>query len=81
MNEVQVKAYNQDLDLRSKLFGHTLSDDPHIRSAAYRALANFDPDDSIITCLLNGLEDDDIIVRRSAGSVLIEFGYLNARAK
>ncbi|MGE4485816.1 MAG: HEAT repeat domain-containing protein [Oscillospiraceae bacterium] len=64
-------------DLLVKLFEHTLSDDPKLRAAAYRALANFPPDDSIVSCLLSGLSDEDHGVRRAAGSVLMSHGYLS----
>ena len=72
---------SQNTDLLHKLFLHTLSDDPHVRAAAYLALSNFEPDDSILSCLLNGLEDDNAAVRKAAGSVLIEFGYLNLKIR
>ena len=72
---------SQNTDLLYKLFRHTLSDDPHVRAAAYLALSNFKPDDSIKICLLTGLEDENAAVRRAAGSVLIELGYLNAAVK
>jgi HEAT repeat protein len=58
------------------LFSHTMSEDPHIRAAAYRALSNFDPEDSIISCLLNGMSDENPLVRKAAGSSLIKFGYM-----
>jgi HEAT repeat protein len=63
-----------------RLFEHTLSDDPKIRSAAYKALGNFEPEMSVISCLLNGLDDNDPQARRSAGASLIKFGYFNRTA-
>lgn len=63
-----------------RLFQHTLSEDPKIRTAAYRALGNFEPEMSVISCLLNGLDDNDPNVRRAAGSSLIKFGYFNRAA-
>lgn len=63
-------------DLLKKLFEHTLSQDPKLRAAAYRALVNFPPEDSIVSCLLSGLSDEDYGVRRAAGSVLMSYGYL-----
>ena len=68
-------------DLLVKLFEHTLSGDPKLRAAAYRALANFPPDDSIVSCLLNGLSDVDSGVRRAAGFVLMSYGYLSETVK
>lgn len=63
--------------LLSRLFEHTLSNDPNIRAAAYTAMTNFEPDSSILTCLNNGLNDHDAIVRRAAGGALIQLGCLN----
>ena len=63
-----------------RLFEHTLSEDPKIRAAAYRALGNFEPEMSVISCLLNGLEDTDPHARRAAGASLIKFGYFNRTA-
>lgn len=66
-------------ELLTKLFSHTLSDDPKIRKAAYKALRNFEPEYSVISCLLNGLDDSDSEVRRMAGAVLMSFGYINSK--
>ncbi|NCB53015.1 MAG: HEAT repeat domain-containing protein [Clostridia bacterium] len=68
-------------DLLVKLFEHTLSQDPKLRAAAYRALVNFPPEDSIVSCLLSGLSDEDRVVRRAAGSVLMSYGYLSEKAR
>jgi len=65
---------SQDTELLHKLFSHTLSNDPKLRAAAYLALSNFTPEDSILSCLLAGLEDPAPEVRKAAGSVLIQFG-------
>jgi HEAT repeat protein len=64
-------------ELLKKLFEHTLSDNPAIRAAAYTAMENFEPDDSIVSCLLSGLEDENPQVRKAAGGALIDLGYLN----
>ena len=63
-------------EILSKLFEYTLSDDPLLRSAAYRALGNYPKEDSIISCLLNGLEDEDPGVRKTASYTLLSFGYM-----
>lgn len=60
-----------------RLFEHSLSEDPQVRAAAYRALGTFEPEDSIVSCLLNGIDDENSTVRREAGKVLIRFGYLD----
>ena len=65
-------------ELLHKLFQHTMSDNPQIRAAAYTALSNFEPDDSVISCLLAGLEDENPAVRKAAGGSLIDLGYLNS---
>ncbi len=65
-------------ELLHKLFEHTMSDNPNIRAAAYTALENFTPDDSVVSCLLAGLEDESPAVRKAAGGALIDLGYLNS---
>lgn len=67
------------MELLKKLFQHTLSDDSMIRAAAYRALSNFQPEDSIISCLLNGMEDPSATARHAAGASLIHLGCLNQK--
>ena len=66
--------YSDDAELLHRLFAHTLSPDPKLRAAAYSALSNFSPEESVLSCLLAGLEDESPDVRRAAGSVLIQFG-------
>lgn len=75
-------AINTDTDseLLHKLFEHTISDDPNLRAAAYRAMANFDPpDNSTLSCLINGLNDPDSSVRKAAAATLLNLGYLNRK--
>ena len=63
-------------EILPKLFEYTLSDDPKLRSAAYRALGNFPKEDSIISCLMTGLEDEDTGVRKTAAYTLLSMGYM-----
>ena len=71
---------DNDSDLLHKLFQHTLSDDPNLRAAAYKAMANFNPPDtSTISCLMNGLNDPSATVRKAASSALLNLGYLNKK--
>ena len=66
-----------DNELMVKIFSHTISDDPQIRAAAYKALSNFQPQESVVTCLMNGINDEEPLVRKAAGASLISLGYLN----
>ena len=65
-----------DNELMVKIFSHTLSDDPQIRAAAYKALSNFRPQESVVTCLMSGINDEEPFVRKAAGASLISLGYL-----